>query len=247
MNCGAIPDGLFEAEMFGAERGAYTGATEARVGFYLRAHRGTLFLDEVAELTPPAQTKLLRVIESGRVIRLGAKRDEPADVRLIAASHRRLRDAVKEGTFREDLCFRLSVVELNILPAQALRATSRCSRTCSPHALPPATESTNPVSRPPRSRRSGATRGPETSGSCATRWSKRWSLARRSRSTAGTSASACVARAAPLDQSPPQRRTVCASVSRASTARKEPIPQALAEHRRQRRARAGAAASASRA
>src|SRR5262249_54199820 len=116
VNCGAIPDGLFEAEMFGAERGAYTGATEARPGFFLRAHRGTLFLDEVAGPSPPARTRPRRVLGRGRVVRLGAKRDEPADVRIVAASHRNLRDEVKRGAFREDLCFRLDVVEVRVPP-----------------------------------------------------------------------------------------------------------------------------------
>jgi transcriptional regulator with AAA-type ATPase domain len=116
LNCGAITGSLFEAELFGYEKGAFTGANERRDGAFHRAHGGTLFLDEVGELPEEAQTKLLRALESGEVRRVGGTEATYPDVRVVAATNRNLLDAVREGTFRSDLYFRLAVLAVR-LPA----------------------------------------------------------------------------------------------------------------------------------
>ncbi len=113
-NCGAIPEGLAEAELFGHVRGAFTGATGDRQGYFLKAHRGTLVLDEVGELPLPAQATLLRALQHGEVQRVGASGVERVDVRVVACTHRDLEAAVRSGAFREDLYFRLAVVELAV-------------------------------------------------------------------------------------------------------------------------------------
>jgi len=116
MNCAAIPDSLIESELFGYEKGAFTGADKSTPGLIESADGGTLFLDEVAELSPPAQAGLLRVIQEGELRRLGSNRTKTVDVRILAATHRNLAQRVKEGLFREDLMYRLRVVEID-LPA----------------------------------------------------------------------------------------------------------------------------------
>jgi two-component system nitrogen regulation response regulator NtrX len=116
VNSAAIPRDLVESEMFGHERGAFTGATERRRGRFELAHGGTLFLDEVADLGPEAQAKLLRALESGEIERVGGSRSIEVDVRVLAATHRDLRAEVEAGRFREDLLFRLEVVPLRIPP-----------------------------------------------------------------------------------------------------------------------------------
>ncbi|OGL16158.1 MAG: hypothetical protein A3F92_13975 [Candidatus Rokubacteria bacterium RIFCSPLOWO2_12_FULL_71_22] len=116
INCGSVPESLFESELFGHERGAFTGAVAPRPGRYERAHTGTLFLDEVAELPPAQQTALLRVLEDGRIERLGGTRPVEVDVRVIAATNRSLRDEVAARRFREDLYFRLQVVTIRVPP-----------------------------------------------------------------------------------------------------------------------------------
>ncbi|MBT8405776.1 MAG: sigma-54 dependent transcriptional regulator [Gemmatimonadetes bacterium] len=116
VNSAAIPRDLVESEMFGHERGAFTGATERRRGRFELADGGTLFLDEVADLGPEAQAKLLRVLETGVVERVGGQRGVPVDVRVVAATNRDLRDEAREGRFREDLLFRLEVVPLEMPP-----------------------------------------------------------------------------------------------------------------------------------
>ncbi len=115
-NCAAIADELAESELFGHARGAFTGAVQAHAGFFTRAHRGTLVLDDVAELSLPVQAKLLRALKSGEVQPVGAGRVETVDVRVIACMHRDLRAEASAGRFREDLYFRLAVVELVIPP-----------------------------------------------------------------------------------------------------------------------------------
>jgi DNA-binding NtrC family response regulator len=115
VNCGAIPDGLAETELFGAERGAYTDAV-SRPGSFERAGGGTIFLDEVGELSGRAQTGLLRVIEQKEVQRVGGARPVPLDVRVVSATNRDLKAAVRRGTFREDLYWRLAVLPIR-LPA----------------------------------------------------------------------------------------------------------------------------------
>ena len=116
VNCAAIPRDLVESEMFGHERGAFTGATERRLGRFELAHTGTLFLDEVGDLSPDAQAKLLRTLETGELSRLGAEATQRVDVRIVAATNRRLEDGVAEGDFREDLFFRLNVFPIHLPP-----------------------------------------------------------------------------------------------------------------------------------
>ncbi len=115
VNCGAIPDGLIEAELFGAAKGSYTGATRDREGLVESASGGTLFLDEVGELSPAAQVRLLRVLQEGTIRRVGETRDRTVDVRVIAATHRDLR----EGDFRPDLYYRINVIPLSLPPLRA--------------------------------------------------------------------------------------------------------------------------------
>jgi DNA-binding NtrC family response regulator len=116
INCAAIPGNLMESELFGYEKGAFTGADKAHLGRFEQADSGTLFLDEIAELPLELQGKLLRVLEEKVVYRVGGTKGIPVDVRIVAATHQNLSEKVKEGKFREDLYFRLKVVELVIPP-----------------------------------------------------------------------------------------------------------------------------------
>ncbi len=116
VNCAAIPDSLFESELFGHERGAFTGAQGERAGWFELAHGGTIFLDEIGELPLPLQTKLLRTLQEGTVLRLGAKRERRIDARLVVATHRELAQEVAAGRFRRDLYYRLNVIPIR-LPA----------------------------------------------------------------------------------------------------------------------------------
>lgn len=116
VNCAALVESLLEAELFGYERGAFTGATQAKPGLFEAASGGTLFLDEVGELPLPTQAKLLRVLESNEVTRVGALKPRPVDVRFVSATHRDLRTLVAAGRFREDLFFRLDGVGIRIPP-----------------------------------------------------------------------------------------------------------------------------------
>ena len=116
VNCAALPGELIESELFGTEKGAYTGADAARPGRFERAHGGTLFLDELGELSLPAQAKLLRVLQEGEVERLGATHTRQVDVRLVGATHVDLAEAVRAGRFRQDLYYRLNVYPIRIPP-----------------------------------------------------------------------------------------------------------------------------------
>jgi DNA-binding NtrC family response regulator len=116
VNCGGIPANLIESELFGHERGAFTGAFDRRVGRFEQADGGTLFLDEVGELSPDAQVRLLRVLQSGEVTPLGARGHRIVDVRVVAATNRTLIDEVAAGRFREDLYYRLAVVQVAVPP-----------------------------------------------------------------------------------------------------------------------------------
>ena len=120
VNCGAIPETLMESEFFGYRKGAFTGADNDRNGFFQAAHQGTLFLDEVADLPLTMQVKLLRVIQEGRVRKVGATQEEAIDVRIICATHQRLRDLVDTGKFRQDLYFRINVIELPMPPLREM-------------------------------------------------------------------------------------------------------------------------------
>jgi DNA-binding NtrC family response regulator len=121
INCAAIPETLLEAELFGHEKGAFTGARAQRIGRFEEANEGTIFLDEVAEMSSPLQAKLLRVTQDGRFQRVGSNREIHTNARILAASNRNLEDEVRNGRFREDLFYRLNVVELNIPPLRERR------------------------------------------------------------------------------------------------------------------------------
>ncbi len=116
LNCGALPEGTLESELFGHEKGAFTGASSAHAGHFERANEGSLFLDEIGELSPSIQIRLLRVLETGEYIRMGGVKTHHADVRLIAATNRDLDLEVREGRFRRDLLHRIKVFEIRIPP-----------------------------------------------------------------------------------------------------------------------------------
>jgi DNA-binding NtrC family response regulator len=121
VNCAAIPETLLESELFGHEKGAFTGASAMRIGRFEEADGGTIFLDEIAEMSPPLQAKLLRVMQDGKFQRVGSNREIHTNARIIAASNRDLEAEVKSGRFREDLYYRLNVVELNLPPLRERR------------------------------------------------------------------------------------------------------------------------------
>lgn len=120
INCAAIPDTLFESELFGHERGAFTGAATARAGWFEQANAGSIFLDEIGEMPPAMQTKLLRTLQEGTITRLGGKKEIAIDVRLVAATNRDLAHEVEVGAFRQDLYYRLNVIPIH-LPSLAER------------------------------------------------------------------------------------------------------------------------------
>ncbi len=121
VNCGAIPENLLEAEFFGARKGSYTGATQDREGFFQAARGGTLFLDEIGELPLAMQAKLLRAIQERRVRPLGETQEEPVDVRIVSATHKDLAAEVQAGRFRQDLYYRLNVIEIVVPPLRERR------------------------------------------------------------------------------------------------------------------------------
>ena len=108
VNCGAIPEGTIDSELFGHEKGAFTGAVEARKGYFEEADGGTIFLDEVAELPHSTQVRLLRVLQTGEFIRVGSAKVQKTNVRVVAATNTNLQDAIQAGRFREDLYYRLN-------------------------------------------------------------------------------------------------------------------------------------------
>jgi DNA-binding NtrC family response regulator len=116
VNCAAIPETLLESELFGHERGAFTGAEQRRIGRFEQAHRGTLFLDEIGDLSAGTQAKLLRVLQEKSIHRVGGNETIPVDARVIAATHRDLETMIREGKFREDLFYRLSVATILLPP-----------------------------------------------------------------------------------------------------------------------------------
>ena len=120
VNCSAIPDALFESELFGYEKGAFTGASTARAGWFEQADSGTIFLDEIGELPLALQSKLLRTLQEGTLVRLGGQREVKVNVRLVAATHRDLAADVESGRFRQDLYYRLHVIPIH-LPSLAER------------------------------------------------------------------------------------------------------------------------------
>ena len=119
VNCGAIPEGTIDSELFGHEKGAFTGATNTRSGYFEVADGGTIFLDEVGELPLPTQVRLLRILENGEFIKVGSSKVQKTDVRIVAATNINTVEAIKKGKFREDLYYRLSTVEINLPPLRA--------------------------------------------------------------------------------------------------------------------------------
>ena len=116
VNCGAIPEGTIDSELFGHEKGAFTGATNTRSGYFEVANGGTIFLDEVGELPLPTQVRLLRILENGEFMKVGSSKVQKTDVRIVAATNVKMNDAIKKGKFREDLYYRLSTVEIYLPP-----------------------------------------------------------------------------------------------------------------------------------
>jgi len=116
VNCGAIPEGTIDSELFGHEKGAFTGATSTRSGYFEVADEGTIFLDEVGELPLATQVRLLRVLETGEFLKVGSSKTQKTNVRIVAATNVQMRDAIQKGKFREDLYYRLSTVEINLPP-----------------------------------------------------------------------------------------------------------------------------------
>ncbi len=121
VNCGAIPEGTIDSELFGHEKGSFTGATAARDGYFEVADGGTIFLDEVGELPLPTQVRLLRVLENGEFLKVGSSKTQKTDVRIVAATNVKIVDAIEKGRFREDLYYRLSTVEINLPPLRERR------------------------------------------------------------------------------------------------------------------------------
>jgi transcriptional regulator with PAS, ATPase and Fis domain len=121
VNCGAIPEGTIDSELFGHEKGSFTGAHDQRKGYFEVADKGTIFLDEVAELPLPTQVRLLRVLETGEFIRVGSSKIIKTDVRVVAATNENLVQAVQKGKFREDLFYRLSTIPINLPPLRKRR------------------------------------------------------------------------------------------------------------------------------
>src|SRR6201999_3191554 len=122
INCGALPESLIESELFGHRKGAFTGADDHRVGLFEVADGGTLFLDEIGELPKTMQAKLLRVLESGEIRRVGENQSLTVDVRVVCATHRNLAEMVEAGDFRQDLMFRVNTFEVHLAPLRQ-RAT----------------------------------------------------------------------------------------------------------------------------
>ena len=121
VNCAAIPEELIESELFGHEKGSFTGATEKQIGKFEQADKGTIFLDEVGDMSPKTQAKVLRVLQEGEVERLGSARTIKVDVRVIAATNKDLEAEIEKGSFREDLYFRLSVIPITVPPLRERR------------------------------------------------------------------------------------------------------------------------------
>ena len=116
VNCGAIPEGIIESELFGHEKGAFTGANESREGYFEKASGGTIFLDEIGDTPKNVQVKLLRVLENGEFFRVGSSKVQTTDVRVIAATNKDLWQLVEENSFREDLYYRLDTVQISLPP-----------------------------------------------------------------------------------------------------------------------------------
>ena len=192
VNCAAIPEELIESELFGHEKGSFTGATEKQIGKFELAHKGTIFLDEVGDMSLRTQAKVLRVLQEGEVERIGSQKTIQVDVRVIAATNKDLEEEIEKGRFREDLFFRLSVVPIRVPPLRER-----------PEDIPPLVEhfvrqfcAENNVQaarlhRRRRSRRSPATPGAATCASSRTPSSGSSSWSRTTRSRPSTSPRSC--------------------------------------------------------
>ena len=152
VNCAAFTETLLESELFGHEKGAFTGADRQRQGLFEAAHEGTLFLDEAGEMSLAAQAKLLRVLTDGQVLRVGSTRPRRVDVRVLVATHRNLEQRVKEGLFREDLFYRLAVVPIHIPPLRERREDIRGLSDVFCHQIADRTQNAAP---PPYARSAG--------------------------------------------------------------------------------------------
>jgi two-component system response regulator HydG len=152
INCGSIPESLLESELFGHVKGAFTGAAEARAGFFQTADGGTIFLDEISDTSLAMQSKLLRVLENGEIYMVGSSRPRTVEVRVVAATNRDLRMLVKNGVFREDLFFRLNVINIVMPPLRerendVLLLTAHFARKCAEELGRPAPEFTDDALR----------------------------------------------------------------------------------------------------
>ena len=170
INCAAIPEALLESELFGHEKGSFTGAVARRIGKFEEATGGTLLLDEISEMDFRLQAKLLRAIQERVIDRVGGTRPVPVDIRIVATSNRNLTEAVRAGTFREDLLFRLNVVNLKLPAAPRAPAGHRRTQPSSSSRNTPRPTASRAARFPPRrSSSSSARRGPATSASSRTR------------------------------------------------------------------------------
>ena len=169
VNCAAIPDDLIESELFGHEKGSFTGATEKQIGKFEQADRGTIFLDEVGDMSLKTQAKVLRVLQEGEVERLGSARTIKVDVRVIAATNKRLEDEVEKGQFREDLYFRLNVIPIHVPPLRERPGRHRAAGEALPRKRHPREQRAAEADhRRARWRCWSASAGAATSASCAT-------------------------------------------------------------------------------
>ncbi len=209
VNCAAIPETLIESELFGHEKGAFTGANAARTGLVEAADRGTLFLDEIGELPPDAQARLLRVLQEGEIRKIGSVETRHVDVRLIAATHRDLHALSKTGEFRLDLYYRLNVMQIDFPRCETAKTTFWKSPThCSPRPVAATTAKACASPGPPGAS-SATPPGPATCVNWKTPWSAASSLPKAILSTrrpgarpAVTFAPASAIKAASIDDSP---------------------------------------------
>ncbi len=167
VNCAAIPEELIESELFGHEKGSFTGATEKQIGKFEQADRGTIFLDEVGDMSAKTQAKVLRVLQEGEVERLGSARTIKVDVRVIAATNKDLEEEIEKGSFREDLFFRLSVIPILVPPLRdRRRGHPGCSSTLRGSVQPREQLPPEALHARRRSRCCSGTGGRGTSGNC---------------------------------------------------------------------------------
>jgi transcriptional regulator with GAF, ATPase, and Fis domain len=200
INCAALPDQLLESELFGYERGAFTGAVAAKPGRIEQANGGVLFLDEVGEMAPTVQAKLLRVLEEREFMRLGSTRVQRVNIRVIAATNRDLHAAMQRGAFREDLYYRLGVFEIALPPLRERLDDVLIWRTRFSTRLARPWASRRPASLAMHGSSCSAMRGRETSASCATP-----SNGRSSWPMAATSAASICRSRRPVSRRRPQR------------------------------------------